>query len=105
MPRFSPFAGSRLFLLLLLLLAALAAPAAPHAADAPQQGVLLVAFGTSVPEALPAMQAVDQEFKQAFPASLWSGPIPRRSSAKKSPLRAALWAASATASPNSPKTA
>ena len=67
MPRFSPFAGSRLFLLLLLLLAALAAPAAPHAADAPQQGVLLVAFGTSVPEALPAMQAVDQEFKQAFP--------------------------------------
>ena len=57
MPRFSPFAGSRLFLLLLLLLAALAAPAAPHAADAPQQGVLLVAFGTSVPEALPAMQA------------------------------------------------
>lgn len=26
-----------------------------------------MAFGTSVPEALPAMQAVDQEFKQAFP--------------------------------------
>ena len=29
--------------------------------------VLLVAFGTSVPEALPAMKAVDEEFKAAFP--------------------------------------
>ncbi|MBO4369499.1 MAG: sirohydrochlorin cobaltochelatase, partial [Desulfovibrio sp.] len=33
----------------------------------PKEGILLVAFGTSVPEALPAMKAVDAAFKAAFP--------------------------------------
>ncbi|SDF44402.1 sirohydrochlorin cobaltochelatase [Desulfovibrio legallii] len=75
MSRISPLAGSRLLLLLFLLLTALAAaPAAPRAAEAPKQGILLVAFGTSVPEALPAMEAVDKEFKQAFPGEpvIWA---------------------------------
>ena len=56
-----------LLLLCALVGAPVAAPAAAPAALAPKAGVLLVAFGTSVPEALPAMQAVDQEFKTAFP--------------------------------------
>ncbi|NCB22653.1 MAG: cobalt chelatase [Deltaproteobacteria bacterium] len=43
-------------------------PAAKEAAAVPQgkAGVLLVAFGTSVPEALVSMKAVDEEFKAAF---------------------------------------
>ncbi len=43
-------------------------PAAKQAAAVPQgkPGVLLVAFGTSVPEALVSMKAVDEEFKAAF---------------------------------------
>ena len=43
-------------------------PAAKEAAAVPQgkPGVLLVAFGTSVPEALVSMKAVDEEFKAAF---------------------------------------
>ncbi|MBQ9406370.1 MAG: sirohydrochlorin cobaltochelatase [Desulfovibrio sp.] len=38
-----------------------------NAVDAPQQGILLVAFGTSVPEAMQAMRDVDTAFKTAFP--------------------------------------
>ena len=60
-----------LFLLLLALLAA-----SVQAADqkAPKEGVLLVAFGTSVPEALPSFKAVDASFKAAFPDTpvVWS---------------------------------
>ena len=43
-------------------------PAAKEAAAVPQgkPGVLLVAFGTSVPEALVSLKAVDEEFKAAF---------------------------------------
>lgn len=59
------------FLLLLALLAA-----SVQAADqkAPKEGVLLVAFGTSVPEALPSFKAVDASFKAAFPDTpvVWS---------------------------------
>lgn len=45
----------------------LGAPAVSGAAEEPKAGVLLVAFGTSVPEALVSMKAVDEEFKAAFP--------------------------------------
>ena len=64
-----------LFLLLLALMAA-TLPTPGHAADqkAPKEGVLLVAFGTSVPEALPSFKAVDASFKAAFPDTpvVWS---------------------------------
>ncbi|MCR5561936.1 MAG: sirohydrochlorin cobaltochelatase [Desulfovibrio sp.] len=64
-------------LLLLLALACAAGCAGRHAsASAGQQdeGVLLVAFGTSVPEAMPAMEAVDRDFRKAFPDAkiLWA---------------------------------
>lgn len=59
--RFLPF-----FLLLLVLVAA---PAQAAEQKAPREGVLLVAFGTSVPEALPAFKAVDASFRAAFPDS------------------------------------
>lgn len=64
-----------LFLLLLALMAA-TLPTPGHAADqkAPKEGVLLVAFGTSVPEALSSFKAVDASFKAAFPGTpvVWS---------------------------------
>ena len=54
-------------------------PAAKQTAVVPQgkTGVLLVAFGTSVPEALVAMKAVDEEFKAAFSGQpvVWAGPL------------------------------
>ncbi|EFL86878.1 hypothetical protein HMPREF0326_00652 [Desulfovibrio sp. 3_1_syn3] len=74
-----------LFLLLLALLAA-----SVQAADqkAPKEGVLLVAFGTSVPEALPSFKAVDASFKAAFPDTpvVWSytSQIIRKKLAKQS---------------------
>lgn len=58
---------TRIFLPILLLCAVMGAPAAVSAAENAKAGVLLVAFGTSVPEALPSMKAVDKEFKAAFP--------------------------------------
>lgn len=39
----------------------------PAAEKTPQEGLLLAAFGTSVPEALPSFKAVDQSFRQNFP--------------------------------------
>ena len=71
MPRVSrlvPVFAPRILPLLLLLLS-LGACAQRHAApaDAPREGVLLVAFGTSVPEAMDSMRAVDAAFKAAFP--------------------------------------
>ncbi|MGE9984077.1 sirohydrochlorin cobaltochelatase [Desulfovibrio sp. SGI.169] len=60
-PRFLP--------LFLLLLAFAAAPAQAAEQKAPKEGVLLAAFGTSVPEALPAFKAVDASFRAAFPNS------------------------------------
>lgn len=62
-----PLVHPLLALLLCVVLGACAQRHAAPAADAPREGVLLVAFGTSVPEAMPAMQAVDAEFKAAFP--------------------------------------
>lgn len=53
---------------LVLLLAAFFAPA-PSFAAAGREGILLVAFGTSVPEARPAMDAVSASFREAFPGS------------------------------------
>ena len=38
-----------------------------EAAAAPREGVLLVAFGTSVPEANVALTALDRDFRAAFP--------------------------------------
>ncbi|MCR4666176.1 MAG: sirohydrochlorin cobaltochelatase [Desulfovibrio sp.] len=58
------------FFLSLLLLVSLAACAQKNTAvgsAGSAEGVLLVAFGTSVPEALPSMEAVDVAFKDAFP--------------------------------------
>ncbi len=56
----------RVFLLSVVMLAGLAF-AAQAAEKTPKEGLLLVAFGTSVPEALPAFKAVDRSFRQAFP--------------------------------------
>ena len=69
MPRILSHAGFRPLLFVLLLLASLCLHGTSHAADAPKEGVLLVAFGTSVPEGMPAFKAVDAEFKKAFPGS------------------------------------
>ena len=71
MPRILSHVGLRPLLFVLLLLAALAVHGTSHATDAaaPKEGILLVAFGTSVPEAQPAFKAVDAEFKKAFPGS------------------------------------
>ena len=63
MPRILSHVGLRPLLFVLLLLAALAVHGTSHATDAaPKEGILLVAFGTSVPEAQPAFKAVDAEF-------------------------------------------
>ena len=71
MPRILSHVGLRPLLFVLLLLAALAVHGTSYATDAaaPKEGILLVAFGTSVPEAQPAFKAVDAEFKKAFPGS------------------------------------
>lgn len=54
--------------LLLLVLAPLSAQAADaEAAKAPREGILLVAFGTSVPEAEGAFKAADRAFRTAWP--------------------------------------
>lgn len=69
MPRTLSHHGLRPLLFVLLLLAGLCLQGTSHAADAPKEGILLVAFGTSVPEGMPAFKAVDAEFKKAFPDS------------------------------------
>ncbi len=71
MPRTLSHFGLRPLLFALLLLAALSLTGTSHAADeaAPKEGILLVAFGTSVPEAKPSFEAVDAEFKKAFPGA------------------------------------
>ncbi|WP_298034862.1 sirohydrochlorin cobaltochelatase [uncultured Desulfovibrio sp.] len=78
-PRFMP--------LFLLLLALMATSAQTAERKAPKEGVLLVAFGTSVPEALPSFKAVDASFKAAFPDSpvVWAytSQIIRRKLAKQ----------------------
>ena len=69
MPRILSHAGLRPLLFVLLLLAGLCLHSTSHAAGIPKEGVLLVAFGTSVPEGMPAFKTVDAEFKKAFPDS------------------------------------
>ncbi|MDD4701510.1 MAG: sirohydrochlorin cobaltochelatase [Desulfovibrio sp.] len=71
MPRTLSHFGLRPLLFVLLLLAALNLCGTSHAAEntEPKQGILLAAFGTSVPEAQPAFTAVDAEFKKAFPGA------------------------------------
>ena len=65
-----PTTSLRSTLLALLLTLCLALPALA----AQKEGLLLVAFGTSVPEAKPALTAIDKEFKAAFPHSpvIWA---------------------------------
>lgn len=63
--RHIPTTSLRSGLLALLLSLCLALPALA----AQKEGLLLVAFGTSVPEAQPALTAIDQEFRAAFPHS------------------------------------
>ena len=63
--RHIPTTPLRSTLLALLLTLCLALPALA----AQKEGLLLVAFGTSVPEAQPALTAIDKEFKAAFPHS------------------------------------
>lgn len=63
--RYIPTTPLRSTLLALLLTLCLALPALA----AQKEGLLLVAFGTSVPEAQPALTAIDKEFKAAFPHS------------------------------------
>ena len=61
---------SAVFLTLLSLALALPCMAGEHGKPAQaKRGILLVSFGTSVPEAQPAFKAVDAEFKKAFPGS------------------------------------
>lgn len=55
-----------LFFVVMLAGLALAAQAADNTS---KEGLLVAAFGTSVPEALPSFKAVDQSFRQAFPGS------------------------------------
>ena len=68
--RHIPTTPLRSTLLALLLTLCLALPALA----AQKEGLLLVAFGTSVPEAQPALTAIDKEFKAAFPHSpvIWA---------------------------------
>lgn len=54
------------FLVLLLAFWLVSLSPAPHAAE-PREGLLIVAFGTSVPEAVPALKALDADFRAAFP--------------------------------------
>ena len=65
-----PTTSLRSTLLALLLTLCLALPALA----AQKEGLLLLAFGTSVPEAQPALTAIDKEFKAAFPHSpvIWA---------------------------------
>ena len=65
-----PTTSLRSTLLALLLTLCLALPALA----AQKEGLLLVAFGTSVPEAQHALTAIDKEFKAAFPHSpvIWA---------------------------------
>ena len=68
--RHIPTTSLRSALPALLLTLCLALPALA----AQKEGLLLVAFGTSVPEAQPALTAIDKEFKAAFPHSpvIWA---------------------------------
>ena len=54
------------FLVLLLAFWLVSLSPAAHAAE-PREGLLIVAFGTSVPEAVPALKALDADFRAAFP--------------------------------------
>lgn len=55
------------FLALLLVLWLAGLPLAAQAATSSREGLLIVAFGTSVPEAVPALKALDADFRTAFP--------------------------------------
>lgn len=55
------------FLALLLVLWLAGLPLAAQAATSSREGLLIVAFGTSVPEAVPALKALDADFRAAFP--------------------------------------
>ncbi len=55
------------FLALLLVLWLAGLPLAAQAATSSREGLLIVAFGTSVPEAVPALKALDVDFRTAFP--------------------------------------
>ncbi|HJA78728.1 sirohydrochlorin cobaltochelatase [uncultured Desulfovibrio sp.] len=52
---------------LLLALCLLTAVLTPPVFAAPREGLLVVAFGTSVPEAMPAFRALDTAFRAEFP--------------------------------------
>ena len=54
------------FLVLLLAFWLVSLSPAAHAAE-PREGLLIVAFGTSVPEAVPALKALDNDLRAAFP--------------------------------------
>lgn len=55
------------FPVLLLALWLVSLPLAARAEPSPREGLLIVAFGTSVPEAVPALKALDADFRTAFP--------------------------------------
>ena len=55
------------FFVLLLALWFVGLPLAAQAETGPREGLLIVAFGTSVPEAVPALKALDADFRAAFP--------------------------------------
>ena len=55
------------FFVLLLALWLVGLPLAAQAETGPREGLLIVAFGTSVPEAVPALKALDADFRAAFP--------------------------------------
>ncbi|WP_297227305.1 sirohydrochlorin cobaltochelatase [uncultured Desulfovibrio sp.] len=55
------------FLVLLLAFWLVSLSPAVQAATGPREGLLIVAFGTSVPEAVPALKALDADFRAAFP--------------------------------------
>lgn len=68
-PRFPAAPLAALTFLVLLLVCAAAAPAADAAPTPPREGILLVAFGTSVPEAEASFTAMDAAFRAAWPHS------------------------------------
>ena len=55
------------FFVLLLALWLVGLPLAAQAETGPREGLLIVAFGTSVPEAVPALKALDADVRAAFP--------------------------------------
>ena len=55
------------FFILLLAIWLVGLPPAAQAATEPREGLIIVAFGTSVPEAVPALKALDNDLREAFP--------------------------------------